>query len=297
MLAKKSKILLSAFSILTFAMSMPYSTVFAENTSELDLPSVTIKGDKAYSVTIPKYLEDNKNTQKESNDNFDIYISKLNYNSDYGVVLVGLQAKKNIDTATFSLMVENGEIADSISAEATPDSNWYYKDLVESVSGGTLEKIPGAFAKMDKIYAGEYIQVGAYYKLENEDKIKVSYSFDGNYDEILKADEEGTITLEKVLGPNKGTSVKNLKINKKVEFMNFDELSAYIEKEKEAKKSSDEAKNEINNQISDKKYSSKKSEAKVETKTKYPWLFPSAIGGSILILLIAGLFGVRYIKK
>ena len=133
MLAKKSKILLSAFSILTFAMSMPYSTVFAENTPELDLPSVTIKGDKAYSVTIPKYLEDNKNTQKESNDNFDIYISKLNYNSDYGVVLVGLQAKKNIDTATFSLMVENGEIADSISAEATPDSNWYYKDLVESV--------------------------------------------------------------------------------------------------------------------------------------------------------------------
>ena len=150
---------------------------------------------------------------------------------------------------------------------------------------------------MDKIYAGEYIQVGAYYKLENEDKIKVSYSFDGNYDEILKADEEGTITLEKVLGPNKGTSVKNLKINKKVEFMNFDELSAYIEEEKEAKKSSDEAKNEINNQISDKKYSSKKSEAKIETKTKYPWLFPSAIGGSILILLIAGLFGVRYIKK
>ena len=48
MLAKKSKILLSAFSILTFAMSMPYSTVFAENTSELDLPSVTIKGDKQF---------------------------------------------------------------------------------------------------------------------------------------------------------------------------------------------------------------------------------------------------------
>ena len=67
MLAKKSKILLSAFSILTFAMSMPSSIVFADDNDTV--PYLTFKNGTGYIVDVPPYLKDNNNLVKKENDN------------------------------------------------------------------------------------------------------------------------------------------------------------------------------------------------------------------------------------
>ena len=290
MLAKKSKILLSAFSILTFAMSMPSSIVFADDNDTV--PYLTFKNGKGYIVDVPPYLKDNNNLVKKENDKFDIYTAKINYNDKYGVVIIGLQAKEALDQATFSAYLENGEIARSVSDKAVKDTHWYVKDLMDSYQGGAFINAPVSFAEMKGIYAGEFIQFGLFYKLENENKVNLYYSFDGTFENISAESDKEKVDKKAILG-GVGSSVENLKVNNKVEFKTLEELIEESEKNKEA--SNADSQNPTSSL--DKKYSSKKSEAKIETKTKYPWLFPSAIGGSILILLIAGLFGVRYIKK
>ena len=291
MLAKKSKILLSAFSVLTFAMSMPYSTVFADNNETV--PYLTFKNGQGYIVDVPPYLKDNKNLIKSENNQFDIYTAKMNYNDKYGVVIIGLQAKEALDQATFSAYLENGEIARTLGETAVKDTHWYVQDLMGSYEGGAFVNAPVSFANMKGVSAGEFIQFGLFYKLENESKVKLSYSFDGTFENISAESEKETVKKENVLG-GEGTIVKNLKIDKEAEFKTLNEMNEEAEKLKN--KNTEET---TNNQLPniDKKYSSKKSEAKVETKSKYPWLLPSAIGGSVVILLSAILLGRRYIKK
>lgn len=290
MLTKKSKILLSAFSILTFAMAMPSSTVFADDNDPV--PYLTFKNGQGYIVDVPPYLKDNNNLVKTENDKFDIYTAKINYNDKYGVVIIGLQAKEALDHATFSAYLENGEIARSVSNKAVKDTHWYIKDLMDSYQGGAFTNAPISFAEMKGIYAGEFIQFGLFYKLENENKVNLHYSFDGTFKNISAESDKETVDKKTVLG-GEGIPVKNLKTNNKVEFKTLEELKKEAEKNKKA--SITEPQGQTSNL--DKKYSSKKSEAKVETKTKYPWLLPSTIGGSVLILFIAGLLGRRYIKK
>lgn len=278
---RKRNLFIILFSLLFFLYSP--QLVKAEQIPDTERTAVIMKSkSEGYSVSLPDYVMKSENTEVIKTDNFDIYVNKTKINDNYGILTFVFRANKLVESNSMILEVPN-----ALPYEGIIDSseiNWANSVFMDSFTGATRNKDRIATFNVKRMLKYSTFQIGFVYKLEDENKVDFKLK-EINEDEYTKLSES---TEDEYSGETQKyiksitESVQSTNIKSDSEKVKFTPLSEAKDKEENGDKDS---------------YNQNKTEGEVVKESKYPWLVPGAIIGSILILLIVIYLARRYVKN
>jgi hypothetical protein len=278
---RKRNLFIILFSLLFFLYSP--QLVKAEQVPEAEKTAVIIKSkNEGYSVSLPDYVMKSENTEVVKTDNFDIYVNKTKLNDNYGILTFVFRANKLVESSSMMLEVPNALPYEGIINSS--EINWANSVFMDSFTGVTRNKDRIATFNVKRMLQYSTFQIGFVYKLEDENKIDFKLK-EINEDEYTKLsesteDEYSEETQKYIKSITESVQPTNIKSDS--EKVKFTPLSEAKDKEENGDKDS---------------YNQNKTEGEVVKESKYPWLVPGAIIGSILILLIVIYLARRYVKN
>lgn len=278
---KKRNLFIILFSILFF-FSSP-QLVKAEQIPDTERTAVIMKSkSEGYSVSLPDYVMKSENTEVIKTDNFDIYVNKTKINDNYGILTFVFRANKLVESNSMILEVPN-----ALPYEGIIDSseiNWANSVFMDSFTGATRNKDRIATFNVKRMLKYSTFQIGFVYKLEDENKVdfKLKEINEDEYTKLSESTEDEYSEETQKYIKSITESVQSTNIKSDSEKVKFTPLSEAKDKEENGDKDS---------------YNQNKTEGEVVKESKYPWLVPGAIIGSILILLIVIYLARRYVKN
>ena len=278
---RKRNLFIILFSLLFFIYSP--QLVKAEQVPEAEKTAVIIKSkNEGYSVSLPDYVMKSENTEVVKTDNFDIYVNKTKINDNYGILTFVFRANKLVESNSMILEVPN-----ALPYEGIIDSseiNWVNSVFMDSFTGATRNKDRIATFNVKRMLKYSTFQIGFVYKLEDENKVdfKLKEINEDEYTKLSESTEDEYSEETQKYIKSITESVQSTNIKSDSEKVKFTPLSEAKDKEENGDKDS---------------YNQNKTEGEVVKESKYPWLVPRAIIGSILILLIVIYLARRYVKN
>jgi hypothetical protein len=278
---RKRNLFIILFSLLFFIYSP--QLVKAEQVPEAEKTAVIIKSkNEGYSVSLPDYVMKSENTEVVKTDNFDIYVNKTKINDNYGILTFVFRANKLVESNSMILEVPN-----ALPYEGIIDSseiNWANSVFMDSFTGATRNKDRIATFNVKRMLKYSTFQIGFVYKLEDENKVdfKLKEINEDEYTKLSESTEDEYSEETQKYIKSITESVQSTNIKSDSEKVKFTPLSEAKDKEENGDKDS---------------YNQNKTEGEVVKESKYPWLVPGAIIGSILILLIVIYLARRYVKN
>jgi len=278
---RKRNLFIILFSLLFFLYSP--QLVKAEQVPEAEKTAVIIKSkNEGYSVSLPDYVMKSENTEVVKTDNFDIYVNKTKINDNYGILTFVFRANKLVESNSMILEVPN-----ALPYEGIIDSseiNWANSVFMDSFTGATRNKDRIATFNVKRMLKYSTFQIGFVYKLEDENKVdfKLKEINEDEYTKLSESTEDEYSEETQKYIKSITESVQSTNIKSDSEKVKFTPLSEAKDKEENGDKDS---------------YNQNKTEGEVVKESKYPWLVPGAIIGSILILLIVIYLARRYVKN
>ena len=269
------------FSLLFFLYSP--QLVKAEQIPDTERTAVIMKSkSEGYSVSLPDYVMKSENTEVIKTDNFDIYVNKTKINDNYGILTFVFRANKLVESNSMILEVPN-----ALPYEGIIDSseiNWANSVFMDSFTGATRNKDRIATFNVKRMLKYSTFQIGFVYKLEDENKVdfKLKEINEDEYTKLSESTEDEYSEETQKYIKSITESVQSTNIKSDSEKVKFTPLSEAKDKEENGDKDS---------------YNQNKTEGEVVKESKYPWLVPGAIIGSILILLIVIYLARRYVKN
>ena len=223
-----------------------------------------------------------ENTEVVKTDNFDIYVNKTKINDNYGILTFVFRANKLVESNSMILEVPN-----ALPYEGIIDSseiNWANSVFMDSFTGATRNKDRIATFNVKRMLKYSTFQIGFVYKLEDENKVdfKLKEINEDEYTKLSESTEDEYSEETQKYIKSITESVQSTNIKSDSEKVKFTPLSEAKDKEENGDKDS---------------YNQNKTEGEVVKESKYPWLVPGAIIGSILILLIVIYLARRYVKN
>lgn len=278
---RKRNLFIILFSLLFFLYSP--QLVKAEQIPDTERTAVIMKSkSEGYSVSLPDYVMKSENTEVIKTDNFDIYVNKTKINDNYGILTFVFRANKLVESNSMILEVPN-----ALPYEGIIDSseiNWANSVFMDSFTGATRNKDRIATFNVKRMLKYSTFQIGFVYKLEDENKVdfKLKEINEDEYTKLSESTEDEYSEETQKYIKSITESVKSTNIKSDSEKVKFTPLSEAKDKEENGDKDS---------------YNQNKTEGEVVKESKYPWLVPGAIIGSILILLIVIYLARRYVKN
>lgn len=278
---RKRNLFIILFSLLFFIYSP--QLVKAEQVPEAEKTAVIIKSkNEGYSVSLPDYVMKSENTEVVKTDNFDIYVNKTKINDNYGILTFVFRANKLVESNSMILEVPN-----ALPYEGIIDSseiNWANSVFMDSFTGATRNKDRIATFNVKRMLKYSTFQIGFVYKLEDENKVdfKLKEINEDEYTKLSESTEDEYSEETQKYIKSITESVQSTNIKSDSEKVKFTPLSEAKDKDENGDKDS---------------YNQNKTEGEVVKESKYPWLVPGAIIGSILILLIVIYLARRYVKN
>ena len=278
---RKRNLFIILFSLLFFLYSP--QLVKAEQIPDTERTAVIMKSkSEGYSVSLPDYVMKSENTEVIKTDNFDIYVNKTKINDNYGILTFVFRANKLVETNSMILEVPN-----ALPYEGIIDSseiNWANSVFMDSFTGATRNKDRIATFNVKRMLKYSTFQIGFVYKLEDENKVdfKLKEINEDEYTKLSESTEDEYSEETQKYIKSITESVQSTNIKSDSEKVKFTPLSEAKDKEENGDKDS---------------YNQNKTEGEVVKESKYPWLVPGAIIGSILILLIVIYLARRYVKN
>lgn len=278
---RKRNLFIILFSLLFFLYSP--QLVKAEQVPEAEKTAVIIKSkNKGYSVSLPDYVMKSENTEVIKTDNFDIYVNKTKLNDNYGILTFVFRANKLVESSSMMLEVPNALPYEGIINSS--EINWANSIFMDSFTGATRNKDRIATFNVKRMLQYSTFQIGFIYKLEDENKIdfKLKEINEDEYTKLSESTEDEYSEETQKYIKSITESVQSTNIKSDSEKVKFTPLSEAKDKEENGDKDS---------------YNQNKTEGEVVKESKYPWLVPGAIIGSILILLIVIYLARRYVEN
>lgn len=278
---RKRNLFIILFSLLFFLYSP--QLVKAEQVPEAEKTAVIIKSkNEGYSVSLPDYVMKSENTEVVKTDNFDIYVNKIKLNDNYGILTFVFRANKLVESSSMMLEVPNALPYEGIINSS--EINWANSVFMDSFTGATRNKDRIATFNVKRMLQYSTFQIGFVYKLEDENKIdfKLKEINEDEYTKLSESTEDEYSEETQKYIKSITESVQSTNIKSDSEKVKFTPLSEAKDKEENGDKDS---------------YNQNKTEGEVVKESKYPWLVPGAIIGSILILLIVIYLARRYVKN
>lgn len=278
---RKRNLFIILFSLLFFLYSP--QLVKAEQIPDTERTAVIMKSkSEGYSVSLPDYVMKSENTEVIKTDNFDIYVNKTKINDNYGILTFVFRANKLVESNSMILEVPN-----ALPYEGIIDSseiNWANSVFMDSFTGATRNKDRIATFNIKRMLKYSTFQIGFVYKLEDENKVdfKLKEINEDEYTKLSESTEDEYSEETQKYIKSITESVQSTNIKSDSEKVKFTPLSEAKDKEENGDKDS---------------YNQNKTEGEVVKESKYPWLVPGAIIGSILILLIVIYLARRYVKN
>ena len=278
---RKRNLFIILFSLLFFLYSP--QLVKAEQIPDTERTAVIMKSkSEGYSVSLPDYVMKSENTEVIKTDNFDIYVNKTKINDNYGILTFVFRANKLVESNSMILEVPN-----ALPYEGIIDSseiNWANSVFMDSFTGATRNKDRIATFNVKRMLKYSTFQIGFVYKLEDENKVdfKLKEINEDEYTKLSESTEDEYSEETQKYIKSITESVQSTNIKSDSEKVKFTPLSEAKDKEENGDKYS---------------YNQNKTEGEVVKESKYPWLVPGAIIGSILILLIVIYLARRYVKN
>ena len=278
---RKRNLFIILFSLLFFLYSP--QLVKAEQIPDTERTAVIMKSkSEGYSVSLPDYVMKSENTEVIKTDNFDIYVNKTKINDNYGILTFVFRANKLVESNSMILEVPN-----ALPYEGIIDSseiNWANSVFMDSFTGATRNKDRIATFNVKRMLKYSTCQIGFVYKLEDENKVdfKLKEINEDEYTKLSESTEDEYSEETQKYIKSITESVQSTNIKSDSEKVKFTPLSEAKDKEENGDKDS---------------YNQNKTEGEVVKESKYPWLVPGAIIGSILILLIVIYLARRYVKN
>lgn len=278
---RKRNLFIILFSLLFFLYSP--QLVKAEQIPDTERTAVIMKSkSEGYSVSLPDYVMKSENTEVIKTDNFDIYVNKTKINDNYGILTFVFRANKLVESNSMILEVPN-----ALPYEGIIDSseiNWANSVFMDSFTGATRNKDRIATFNVKRMLKYSTFQIGFVYKLEDENKVdfKLKEINEDEYTKLSESTEDEYSEETQKYIKSITESVQSTNIKSDSEKVKFTPLSEAKDKEENGDKDS---------------YNQNKTEGEVVKESKYPWLVPEAIIGSILILLIVIYLARRYVKN
>ena len=278
---RKRNLFIILFSLLFFLYSP--QLVKAEQIPDTERTAVIMKSkSEGYSVSLPDYVMKSENTEVIKTDNFDIYVNKTKINDNYGILTFVFRANKLVESNSMILEVPN-----ALPYEGIIDSseiNWANSVFMDSFTGATRNKDRIATFNVKRMLKYSTFQIGFVYKLEDENKVdfKLKEINEDEYTKLSESTEDEYSEETQKYIKSITESVQSTNIKSDSEKVKFTPLSEVKDKEENGDKDS---------------YNQNKTEGEVVKESKYPWLVPGAIIGSILILLIVIYLARRYVKN
>lgn len=278
---RKRNLFIILFSLLFFLYSP--QLVKAEQIPDTERTAVIMKSkSEGYSVSLPDYVMKSENTEVIKTDNFDIYVNKTKINDNYGILTFVFRANKLVESNSMILEVPN-----ALPYEGIIDSseiNWANSVFMDSFTGATRNKDRIATFNVKRMLKYSTFQIGFVYKLEDENKVdfKLKEINEDEYTKLSESTEDEYSEETQKYIKSITESVQSTNIKSDSEKVKFTPLSEAKDKEENGDKDS---------------YNQNKTEGEVVKESKYPWLVPGAIIGSILILLIVIYLARRYVKN
>ena len=179
------------------------------------------------------------------------------------------------------------EVPNALPYEGIIDSseiNWANSVFMDSFTGATRNKDRIATFNVKRMLKYSTFQIGFVYKLEDENKVdfKLKEINEDEYTKLSESTEDEYSEETQKYIKSITESVQSTNIKSDSEKVKFTPLSEAKDKEENGDKDS---------------YNQNKTEGEVVKESKYPWLVPGAIIGSILILLIVIYLARRYVKN
>ena len=281
---KKLKWIFTLF-ITMFIFSVPINIAKAEQVPEQERTAEILMADsKGYSVSLPEYVMNSKNTEIIQNDNYKIYVNKTKLNDDYGILTFVFRADKLVENNSMTI-----EVPQAVPYKGITDFdevNWANSIFMKSFSGGTRNNDKIGFFNVENMLKYSTFQFGFIYNLKDEDKIdfKLKDISNEEYEKLKNTTEDSYSTTDTEIVKNILDSESSKNISSDSENVNFIPIS----EEKEKAEKEENAKDS---------YNQNKTDGEVVKESKYPWLLPSSIIASIVILAIVIYIMRKYVKN
>lgn len=290
---KKNKIFKSLATLMLCSSFMLSNNVFAEETKTSDYQPVLAARQKdentiePVNVYVPSNVINSENLKVINTENYNLYLTNLRYNNEYGIIVAVQQFVKDTPSNAFTLHVKNGTPYTALNDPTVASKiNWVYQEFVGNYKGGALDNSPVSTAIVTDIKQGAVVHYGVLYKLSESDKIDVSFSetSDSEVENLLNSGSlsEADSIINKF---NKVEKVSDINKEAGEEFKTLEEINKV---------------EELNKAKSEDSRSSYKKETKksdVKKVKKYQWVFPAVAGSSVVLLGIILFFAKRYEKN
>lgn len=278
---KKRKLFIILFSLIFFFTFS--GKIHAEQVSEIERDAIILESSNyGYKISLPEYVMSSKNTQIIRNDKYNIYINKTKLNDKYGILTFVFRAKDLIESDSLMIEVPNAVPYDNIID--FNEVNWANTKFMKSFSGGTRNNDTVSIIKVEQMAKYSTFQVGFIYKLEDEDKIDFKMNSISNEDftKLYNSQDSNFTSEEASIVKHNLESVSSINIKSDSENINFISYSELENTREEKAKDS---------------YNQNKTDGEVVKESKYPWLLPSSIIASIVILAIVIYIMRKYVKN